>query len=134
MTYLLSAQRWAEFISTYGEPTEISKTDAEKLDVHHVWTLCSLSNDVLVNELSEGADVISYWSTPRPWQGDKSSLIYDMTIWVSCPTCEQMSEEDEDWLEEDCEECEGSGTLFIEMEECIDAKTDEEVFSRRQAS
>jgi hypothetical protein len=56
-----------------------------------------------------------------------------MTVWVDCPKCEEELDKDEDWDQDDCGECEGSGTLSIYMPDCLNAKTDEEVWAARQA-
>ncbi len=133
MSFLESAQRWASFIERYGQPSEVSKEQAAELERTSLWSLCSLGNDVMINGLSQGSDVISYWKTPKGWSGESGVLVYEMTLWVGCPTCEEQSELDEDWLQDDCEECFGAGTMFIELEDCVEAQSDQEVFAQRQA-
>jgi len=54
-----------------------------------------------------------------------------MTIWVDCPTCEQMEEEDETWDQDDCPECKGRGIFWIDLDECLQAESDQEVFDKR---
>lgn len=133
MTFLESAKRWVEFIDVYGQPEEISLEIAKNSAPNLVWTLVSLGSDVLINGISTGTDVISYWKAKNPWNGGNGSLVYDMTLWIDCPTCEERLELDEDWDQDDCEECHGAGTMFIELEDCIYAQTEEDVFAQRQA-
>jgi hypothetical protein len=133
MSLLEDAQGWRKFIKTYGQPEEVDKDDAKALNPNSVWTLWSRSNDYLINEFAEGDEVISYWKTPRAWEGKAGALVIPMTLWVDCPTCDEMLSEDPDWDQDDCSECEGAGTLAIELEDCIDAKTEEEVFSKRRS-
>jgi hypothetical protein len=133
MSLLEGAQSWREFVKTYGQPEEVTKDEAKALNPNNVWTLWSRSNDYLINEFAEGDEVIGYWKTPKTWDCQASTLFVTMTIWIDCPTCEEMLTDDPDWDQDDCSECEGAGTLAIELEDCIDAKTEEEVFSKRRS-
>lgn len=132
-TYLEDALKWREFVGEYGEPAEVSREEVGDIAPNQVWTLWSRGSDFLVNGKGDGDEVMSYWVTPRPWTQRESSLFVTMTLWVSCPTCEQEMVGDEDWDQDDCDECEGSGVLSIEMADCVDAKTDDDVWAERQA-
>jgi hypothetical protein len=131
MSLLEDARRYQEFLQKYGQPVEIPAEEAKKQDLHNIWTLWSRSSDFFVNELVEADEVISHWFTPRPWEGKAGEIFYTSTIWVDCPTCANMLEEDDEWDQDECSECEGSGTLSIDLEDCAEAKTEEEVFAKR---
>lgn len=134
MGYLLDeVKRWKEFLATYGEPIEVTEAEKQKLDPNTIWVLNSRGSDFLCNENELSADGFSFWATPKPWSAPVGTLLISMTLWVDCPTCE-ANEDDEDWDQDDCEECEGAGTMSIDLDECQDAKTDEEVFAARQAN
>lgn len=133
MSLLDDAQKWAEFVSNYGAPKEVPFEVAKNADPNKVWTLWSRGSDYLVNEFKQGEEVISYWLTANPWQGEEGQLFYAMTIWIDCPTCSEMFEVDEDWDQDECEECEGSGTLAIDLDSCLNAETEQEVFEMRRA-
>jgi len=131
MSLLEDARRYQEFLQKYGQPVEILIEEARKQDHHHIWTLWGRSSDFFVNELVEADEVMSYWFTPRPWEGKAGEIFYTSTIWVDCPTCEKMLEEGDEWDQDECVECEGAGTLSIDLEDCADARTEEEVFAKR---
>jgi hypothetical protein len=132
--YLDDANSWREFVGEFGEPEEVSREDLMGFAPNLVWTLrSSRSSEFLVNETGDGDEVLSYWVTPRPWTQPQGTSFVTMTLWVDCPKCYEESEKDEDWDQDDCEECEGGGTLAIFMPDCVNAKTEEEVWAARQA-
>lgn len=129
---LETVEEWKKFTEQYGDLEEISLEQAKKLDVHQVWTFWSRSSDFLSNELVEAVEVISYFKSENQWDAEEGSLTFVMTVWVDCETCEANSEDD-DWDQDDCEECEGSGVLSITIPDCMDCKTEDEVYARREA-
>lgn len=131
--YLEEANNWRDFLSEFGQPEEVSRDSLGGFEPNRVWSLWSRSQEVLVNETSFSDEVMSYWVTPRPWSQPQGTSFITMTLWVDCPKCEEELEKDEDWDQDDCGECEGSGTLSIYMPDCVNAKTDEEVWAHRQA-
>jgi hypothetical protein len=131
--YLDDANNWREFGREFGEPEEVSRDALGNYESNRVWTLWSRSNEVLVNETADSDEVMSYWVTPRPWTMPQGTHFVTMTVWVDCPKCEEELDKDEDWDQDECGECEGSCTLSIYMPDCVNAKTDEEVWAARQA-
>jgi hypothetical protein len=131
--YLDDANSWREFIKEFGEPEEVSREDLMGIAPNRVWTLWSRGSEFLVNETGDGDEVMSYWVTPRPWTQPQGTSFVTMTVWVDCPKCEEELDKDEDWDQDDCEECEGNGTVSIYMPDCVNAKTEEEVWAARQA-
>jgi hypothetical protein len=131
--YLDEANNWKEFVREYGEPEEVSREALSDFEPNRVWSLWWRSSEFLVNETGDGDKVMSYWVTPRPWTQPLGTLFVTMTVWVDCPKCEEELGKDEDWDQDDCGECEGSGTLSIYMPDCVNAKTDEEVWAAREA-
>ncbi len=132
--FLQEAKRWAEFIETYGDPSEITAEEAKLIDPNRLWTLWDASDDYLTNGFSEDDKAIGYFAAPRAWPVGTKDLIFTMTIWVDCPTCEQMEEAAETWDQDDCPECKGRGALWIDLDDCLHAETDEEVFDKRRES
>lgn len=134
MGYLQDCVReWRDFTQKYGEPQEVSQEAAKAIPESRVWTLWSRGSDFLANEYAENAEVISYFVTPNSWSEVRGSLTVTWTVWVDCATCETNFEEDEDWDQDECEECEGSGTLSIEIPDCNEAQTEEEIYASRRA-
>ena len=131
--YLDYANSWREFVREFGEPEEISREGLIGIELNRVWTLWSRGSEFLVNETVDSAEVMSYWITPRPWTQPQGTSFVTMTVWVDCPTCEDGFDSDEDWDQDECEECEGNGTLSIFMPDCVNAKTEEEVWAARQS-
>lgn len=131
--YLDEANKWKEFVREFGEPKEVTREALNDFEPNRVWSLWSRSQEVLVNEIAFHDEVMSYWVTPRPWTQPQGTFFVTMLFWVDCPKCEEESEKDMDWDQDDCEECEGSGNLAIYMPDCVNAKTDEEVWAARQA-
>jgi hypothetical protein len=133
MGYLQDCVReWREFAEKYGQPQEISKEAAKALPEDRVWTLWSRGSDFLANEFAENGEVISYFVTSNPWSEVRGSVTVTWTVWIDCPTCETNLEEDDDWDQDDCEECEGGGTLSIDIPDCLNAKTEEEIYATRK--
>lgn len=119
-----------EFIETYGEFTEVNTyEEVQQSEPHHVWTLWSGGNDFLANGYFEDEEVISYFLTPKPWAAEEGSLKVVLTYWVDCPTCQAQSDNDE-WEQDECHQCEGDGTLSIDLRECLDAQTEEEIWAK----
>lgn len=131
--YLDDANSWREFVREFGEPEEVSREDLMGIAPNRVWTLWSRGSEFLVNETGDGDEVMSYWATPQPWTQPQGTLFVTMTLWVDCPKCEEELNKDEDWDQDDCEECKGNGALSIYMPDCVNAKTEEEVWAERQA-
>jgi hypothetical protein len=131
--YLDQANNWREFVREYGEPEEVSRDALSDFEPNRVWSLWWRTSEFLVNESGDGDKVMSYWVTPRPWTQPLGTLFFTMTVWVDCPKCEEELDKDEDWDQDDCGECEGNGTLSIYMPDCVNAKTEEEVWAERQA-
>lgn len=133
--YLDEANKWKEFVREFGEPEEVSRESLSGFEPNRVWTLWSrASRDFLANETGDGAEAMSYWVTPRPWTQPQRTFVVAMRLWVPCPKCEEGMDSDENSGQDACEECEGSGCFVIEMDDCVDAKTDEEVWAKRQIS
>lgn len=132
-TLLDDANNWKEFVREFGEPEEVSREALSGVEPNRVWTLWSRSNEVLVNETADSGEVMSYWVTPQPWTQPQGTSFVTMTVWVDCPTCDEELGKDEDWDQDDCGECESSGVLSIYMPDCVEARTEEEVWAARQA-
>jgi hypothetical protein len=134
--FLDYANDWKEFVREFGEPEEVSWEALSDFDPNRVWSLWFLRSrdtEFLCNEIAVDDEVMSYWVTPRPWTQPQGTQTVTMLIWVSCPKCEEESDEELDWDPGDCEECEGFGNVAIHMPDCVNAKTDEEVWAARQS-
>lgn len=119
-----------QFIKTYGEFTEVSTLEeVQQAAQETIWTLWSGGNDFLANGYFEDEEVISYFLTPKPWVAETGALKVVFVYWVDCPTCETQSE-NEDWDVDDCPLCEGDGTLSIDLRECLDAQSEEQIWAR----
>lgn len=124
---------WNLFVEKYGSPEEIEFEAAQQADQSRVWTLWSRGNDFLSNECVEDNEVISHWVTPNPCGEEPDSVHVAMTLWVDCPTCEEGSDQDEDWDQDDCPECEGRGVFSIYLPDACEAKSDEEVWLLKES-
>lgn len=70
--------------------------------------------------------VDEYFLSARPVAGgDDLELVVDAQI--SCPTCDAGHKQDEEWDEDDCEQCEGSGCLLIHIPDCVGMRSDDEI-------
>lgn len=104
-----------KFIPDNGEGVDETGVVAS-LDEHLVWTLKALDTDVIEPGYFEGdwgsGGVDGWYLAELPWSSDNSQSIDAMTI-IPCNVCEDGERADL----EDCENCDGEGTIWMRLED-----------------
>lgn len=125
MGYLVDqVRKYREFEGRYGEPKEISESEAQSVPEGHLWTLWSDESDELIPGRGSGDQVSGFFKTPNPWIPEDRPDSIPWYLWVDCPSC-GGAEPDE------CDDCEGGGLVGISVPECVQLSTDEEIMATR---
>jgi hypothetical protein len=102
--------RWTQITKKYGDFLVIENpTDIVGIDPKRVWTEIWLVHQVIINRIVEveefNSEITRYFVFEKPYSEPEGSLLLVTTIWEDCD-CEG---------DDDCPECEGMGTLAIDI-------------------
>lgn len=122
--------RWERFFhSKFGDISLSTLQEVEKFP-ERGWVSYQVSNGSFLLEqfdpkTSKEGKNEDYWlsDSPRLTEGEYEFLIDSE---LSCPECEKNSEDDE-WEQDDCEVCEGSGIIVLHVPDGIGLRSDEEI-------
>ena len=117
---------WNKYVQKYGEPNLIEPEVAESLKPNFVWTSWSRGDDYLTPGYGTGIEACNYFQTPIEWTEDDDLKVIPVLIWVDCPTCSSSGDDD-------CEECNGHGSLYVDIPESSHLTTELEIFEKREA-
>jgi len=126
--YLEMVNRYKLFIELTGGIQEISPEEAAASEPTYVWTEKFPKMETF---LSKGyqAGGNAYFKSNNPW-GSQTLDFVVTTVWFDCEECESNMDDDQ-WSQEDCLTCDGSGSLTIDIPECLDAQTEEEIIDSK---
>lgn len=120
--------KWERFFhSKFGDISASTLQEVEKFP-ERGWVSYQLSNGNFLLEPFDPSnleDHEDYWlsDSPRLTEGEYEFLIDSE---LSCPECEKNSEDDE-WEQDDCEVCEGSGIIVVHVPDMVGLRSDEEI-------
>jgi hypothetical protein len=102
--------KWAQITKKYGDFLILEDpADIKGIDPKRVWTESWSGDQVISNQIIEveefDTDITSYYLFEKPYTEPEGSILLVTTIWEDCD-CEG---------DEDCPECEGEGSLAIDI-------------------
>ena len=109
--YSQERAQWDEIKTKYGDFEYIDDpAGVEGIDEKRIWTEFWRSDQFIVNTYKKvdefDSEVTAYYIFDKPYVEEDSTITLITTAWEDCE-CEGEDEE--------CEECEGSGTIAIEI-------------------
>ena len=133
-------QRYREITTKYGPFTfGVSAKETQNSPADLIWTLIDqedgeFGKTVLSSGRRDEETVLDYAIGTHPFDSAAKPLVVAEVVWFLCEKCGagEISDPDE------CSECKGNGTVFIDVEE-VAKDTDVElsensIWSRRQAN
>jgi hypothetical protein len=109
--YQEAGRSWLE---TYGKPESVGTPDPS-IEPNRIWTVWFWDNgEWITNEYvpDDGTlDISEYYITPKPWDAEPGSIQVHTSMWTDCNECKAGAKKDS----EECEACEGAGTILIDF-------------------